>query len=115
MGLEVTIYVDADTGNEVPERIYLYEATVTHNLTEMAKKAGIYQALWRPKEINAVQAGDIVEILKNGLDDLKLRKDYFEQFNFHTGNGVYEDLVPFVEKYYNACIKNPKAFIQSDR
>ena len=30
------------------DREVLYDANITHNLGEMAKKAGIYEALWRP-------------------------------------------------------------------
>jgi hypothetical protein len=77
----------------------LYWANITHNLGKMAGEAGIYKALWRPEEIEAKYAKDIIEIVEKGLADLKARPEYFEQFNSPNGWGMYEHFVPFVEKY----------------
>jgi len=93
----------------------LYQANITHNLGEMADKAGIYKALWRPEEIGAKVANDIVEILEKGLNDLKTRPEYFKQFDSPNGWGMYEHFVPFVEEYLNACKEYPKAIINVSR
>ena len=50
MSLDFYLYVDVDTGGEEPHRTDLCDKNITHNLTEMADKAGIYKCLWRPDE-----------------------------------------------------------------
>lgn len=114
---------------------YLYEANITHNLGEMAEKAGIYEALWRPHRLRSdynieekdykgesvfeesvkIQAKEIIPILETGLKDLKNRPSYFKEFNSPNGWGMYEHFVPFVENYLNACRENPDAIINVSR
>ena len=101
--------------NEYEHNECLYEANITHNLGEMAGKAGIYKALWRPEEIGAKYAKDISEIIESGLKDLKKRPEYFKQFNSPNGWGMYEHFVPFVEKYLEALKEYPEAIIAVDR
>lgn len=109
-------YLSYDKGTTYTEQDeQVYWANITHNLGEMARKAGIYKALWRPEEINAVKAQDITKILEDGLTDLKKRKQYFEQFNSPNGWGMYEHFVPFVEEYLNACKEYPEALIEVSR
>ena len=106
MSLDVYLYKEE-------ERVF--DANITHNLNTMADKAGIYQALWRPEEIECTKAGEIIEILENGLADLKERPDYFKQFNASNGWGMYEHFIPFVEEYLNACKANPESTIEVSR
>lgn len=89
----------------------LYSANITHNLTTMADKAGIYKAMWRPEEIQATQAKDIIPIIEEGLKKLVERPDYFKQFSSSNGWGTYEQFVPFVRKYLNALKEYPMAKI----
>ena len=44
----------------------VYDANITHNLGKMAGEAGIYEALWRPEEIDKTKASEIVELLEKG-------------------------------------------------
>lgn len=115
---------------------YLYDANITHNLTDMAEKANIYKALWRPYQLkkefkklskgdydeeylfektNIIYAKDIISLLKKGLKDLKNKPEYFKNFNSPNGWGTYEHFVPFVEKYLEACKKYPEAIIEVSR
>ena len=101
--------------NEYEEQEMLYDANITHNLGNMADKAGIYQALWRPEEIGAKYAKDIIDIVEKGLADLKARPEYFEQFNSPNGWGMYEHFVPFVSDYLDALKKYQDAEIGVSR
>ena len=101
--------------HEHEEQEMLYNANITHNLGEMASKAGIYKALWRPEEIDAQYAKDIIEVVEKGLADLKARSEYFEQFNSPNGWGMYEHFVPFVSDYLDALKENPDAEIHISR
>lgn len=118
MSLDVSLYsVEKKTVmcyscmHEHEEQEMLYDDNITHNLGEMADKAGIYKALWQPEEIDAKYAKDIIPIIEKGLADLKARPDYFKRFNSSNGWGMYKHFVPFVQKYLNACKENPDAEI----
>jgi len=87
----------------------LYDTNITHNLTEMAKHAGLYEVLWRPELINAKYAKDIIELVEEGLKVLKSEPDFFKQFNSKNGWGLYEHFVTFVSKYLEALKKYPEA------
>jgi hypothetical protein len=88
---------------------------LTHNLGEMAEAASIYHAIWRPEEIGADTAEQIIPLLRVGLDWLKREPEFFKKFNPENGWGHYEDLVDFVEKYLVACEENPDARISAWR
>jgi hypothetical protein len=92
-----------------------YWSNITHNLGKMADEAGIYYALWKPEEIGAKQAKDIIPILEKGLADLRARPEWYEQFNAPNKWGLYCDFVPFVEKYLGACRAHPDATIYISR
>jgi hypothetical protein len=109
MSLNVFLYIDKS------QRFTVYSSSITHNLGKMAKEAGLYQALWRPEEINKTNAVEIVEILEKGLAYLKLNPDYFKTFNNPYGFGMYRHLVRFVSDYLKACKKYPDAVIGLSR
>tara|TARA_R110000796_G_scaffold4805_1_gene18245 strand:+ start:5006 stop:5368 length:363 start_codon:yes stop_codon:yes gene_type:complete len=108
MSLDVMLvrekWVSYDEGKtHTKEEECIYDANITHNLGEMAKKAGIYKALWRPEEIDCKYAKDIIGRLEVGLKNLKENPHYFKRFNSPNGWGMYEHFVPFVEEYLKAC------------
>jgi hypothetical protein len=111
--MSLSVYLKDPTATYETEG--LYYANITHNLGEMADKAGIYKALWRPEEIGKTKASEIVELLEKGLADLKARPEHFEKFNSPNGWGMYEHFVPFVEEYLGACKKYPDAVIEVSR
>lgn len=108
MSLDVSLIIKENTEE-------VFSANITHNLNKMASEAGIYKACWRPEEMGATKAKDIVAILEKGLEDLKSRPEYFEKFNASNGWGLYEHFVPWVEKYLSACIEYPDAEINVSR
>ena len=100
---------------EINKQIEAYTANITHNLGEMAEKAGIYYHLWRPEEIGIATAKELIEPLEEGLNKLKDNPTYYKQFNSPNGWGVYENFVPFVEKYLEACKEYPNSIIEVSR
>ena len=92
----------------------VFELNMTHNLTNMAIAAGIYEHLWNPKSIQIKTAGELIPALKVGLDDLKARPDYFKTFNPENGWGDYEVFVDSVERYIAACEVYPDAKVYTD-
>jgi hypothetical protein len=90
----------------------VFDYNITHNLNTMAREAGIYEALWRPEEIDITTAEQLIEPLRAGLKRLQDNPDHYCQFNPGNGWGSYEGLVKFVEEYLAACIKWPMAEVE---
>lgn len=111
MSLDVYLTTKDIDGNEIG----VYDSNITHNLGEMANKAGVYYALWRPEEKNWTTAKDITPILEKGLTKLKAKPEYFRKFNPDNEWGSYEGLVEFVESYLEACKKYPSAILKVSR
>ena len=93
----------------------VYSDNITSNLTAMAKEAGIYECLWRPDELGITKAGELIEPLREGLKLLKSEPARFEKHNSPNGWGLYENFVPFVERYLAACEETPEAIIYVSR
>lgn len=87
----------------------VFTANITHNLSTMAAKAGIYKPLWRPDEIGITKAAQLIEPLTEGIAKLENNPDHFRQFNPSNGWGSYEVLVSFVYNYLKACKNYPSA------
>ena len=107
MSLDVYLHATDLDGN----KIQVFDANITSNLGKMAIEAGIYKVLWDPEEIGVTRAGDIVECLGNSLTDMKERPEHYKQFDPPNGWGSYEDFVPWIEAYLEACKKYPSAEI----
>lgn len=93
----------------------VYEGNITHNLVQMAIEVGIYEALWRPEELKAKKAKDIISLLSEGLKKLKENPKKFEKYNPINGWGSYDVLIIFVEGAYNACEEYPECKIEVSR
>lgn len=94
--------------------IEVFDANITHNLNEMAREAGIYEALWHPNRIGAVYAKDIISLLAGGYADLIKNPEIYKVFNSPNGWGMYENFVWFVKNVLDACEKYPNAKIKTD-
>ena len=89
----------------------VYERNITHNLTEMADKAGLYTCMWCPEELDIKTAGDMIGFLENGIKELLSNPEYYKTFNPANGWGSYEGFVVAVGEYLQACKDNPDAEI----
>ncbi len=97
------------------DEVEVFSANITHNLWRMAKKCGMYEALWRPDETKMLKAKDIIEDLSDGLALLKANEAFFRKFDAPNGWGLYENFVPWVEKYLKACWEHQDADIGVSR
>jgi hypothetical protein len=97
--------------NEEPGEVW--EGNVTHNLTEMADAAGIYEAIWRPERLGITKAKQLIEPLTVGLAVLEADPPAFRKHNAPNGWGMYEHFVTFVKRYLTACIEHPDASVRA--
>jgi hypothetical protein len=93
----------------------VFSANITHNLGEMAARADIYTALWRPDEQGWTHAKDITGMLERGLRRLLRNPERFKKYNPENGWGNYDVLVEFTQKYLIACKEYPDAVIEVSR
>ncbi len=133
MGLSVTLYIPLDAGQDIdPDEPYweneyheFYSGNTTHNLTKMADKADLYECLWRPYRLLGIEEDDeytakiyaenISSKIKEGLDKLLSEPEYYKQFDSPNGWGLYIHFIKFVQNYYDACIKYPRALVNASR
>lgn len=93
----------------------VFTANITHNLAAMADQVNLYKPLWRPDEIGITKAKQLIEILTEGLFNLRKNRYELEKLNPKNGWGTYEGLVSFVKEYLQACINYPEAEIEISR
>ena len=107
--MSLDVYLKNETGEE------LYSRNITHNLTDMADEAGIYQFLWRPEEIGITHARQILDVLSFGVALLATQKARFEKFNSPHGWGMWEHFLLFCADYLQACRDHPDALVKVSR
>lgn len=92
-----------------------YEANITHNLSPMAREAGIYEAIWEPERLGIERAEQLVPYLTGGIAMLEGNPERFKKFNAENGWGTYDQLLGWLVRYLNACRKYPKAKVWVSR
>ena len=97
------------------ERAVFYSANITHNLGPMAAEAGIYKHIWRPEEIGITEAGQLVQPLTEALVLMYEDPPRFKKHNAKNGWGLYDNFVPWIEKYLAACKRYPEAKVEASR
>ena len=107
MSLDFTLYMDVDTGGSEPYHIELFDANITHNLSHMAREAGLYDTLWNPP-LNT-NADSLIPDMSAGLNILESRPQHFKKWDSPNGWGRYENLVNFTKRCLAACKEHPKA------
>ena len=90
-------------------------ANITHNLNDMADAAGIYMHLWRPEEIGITHACQLIKPLEEGLAKMKAAPDKYRKYDSPNGWGKYENFVPWIERYIEACKQDPDAEVSVSR
>lgn len=106
-----------DCGNEHRKVVSeeLFSSNITHNLNRMAGEAGIYELLWRPEEKGVERARDLIQPLRAGYELLQSDPERFRAFDSPNGWGLYENFVPWLMEYIEACERYPHARVRASR
>lgn len=107
--MSLSVYLSAKRMTDV------YDANITHNCAEMARQAGIYNAIWNPNENGVRTAEELIWPLRKGLAVMKAYPDHFRTFEPENGWGTYDHFVPWIEEYLDACERYPDAEITVSR
>ena len=89
----------------------LYASSITNYVDDVAEEAGLHVYLWYPHDVGFRQAHQIVDEIKDGLNYLTKRPDFFKKFDIPNKWSVEIDFIPFLENYYNALREYPDAHI----
>lgn len=89
-----------------------YTNNITHNLAPMAKRAGLYAALWRPDENGFARASDAVSALEAGIEYMKANENDLLPLNPKNEWGDYAGLLGFAQETLIACKERPDFLIQ---
>lgn len=111
MSLDVSLYYKV----EEDKKAYVFDANITHNLTEMADKIGIYECVWRPEEKGIIYAKELIKPLVDGLVEMRANKEYYGTFDSPNGYGTYDDFLIWIENYLEKCMEYPNAFVEVSR
>lgn len=110
MSLDVWL-MGFDPGGE-DEEVILYHGNYTHNVYPMWVKAGVFEALY---ESQGKDAGDLVEILEQGVAHMEANPKEYEPLNPENGWGCYERALSFLREFTEACRAHPKAGVEISR
>jgi len=91
----------------------VFSANITHNLVSMAIEAGIYALLWHPETLGITKASQLIQPLGYGLALMKDDPDRFIPFSAKNGWGTYQQFIPWIEAYLNACKEYPDSLIET--
>ena len=108
MSLDIGLYVEVDTGGEELRFVDLYWANYTGNVCPMWVKAGVYEALYDSK---GIEASSIIPILEDGIADMESNPRTYIAMNPPNGWGDSVGALRFLRKLLAACRQDPKAFI----
>ena len=98
-------------------KIEVYSANITHNVNEIAKKAGVYMHLWRPDEMEPpiTLASELVAPLESAVKYLGDNFYNLMAMEPKNGWGTVGGLQEFVVLYLNACREFPNAKVRVSR
>lgn len=82
---------------------------ITHNLKDMWKEAGVYEALYLSEGKRAM---DVLPALKEGLELMKENPERFKVFDSPNGWGKYKHALPWLEELVEKFNEHPDAVIE---
>lgn len=71
--------------------------------------------MWRPDEIGITHTSQLIEPLEIGLAKMKENPAVYRKYDAKNGWGAYDDFVPWIEHYIDACKQDPDAVISVSR
>jgi hypothetical protein len=89
-----------------------YWANITHNVAPMWRAAGVYKSLYRSE---GKRAGELVETLEKGIEDMTANPDKYKALNPANGWGNYEGALDFLREFAKACKDNPLGIVGLSR
>ena len=109
MGLNFSAYYENDGHKMYVEDSDIY---ITHNLTDMASEAWVYEVLWRPGEKDKLK--NIKGTVDRAINEMREDPERFKKHNPPNGFGTYESFLNALIAIHSLCTLYPNAYIESD-
>ena len=87
----------------------VFESNMTHNVTDMWRKAGCYDALYMS---DGIEASNVIPFLEKAIERMKLEPDEYKKLNPKNGWGDYETALKFLKEVLEGCYANEHAIIR---
>jgi hypothetical protein len=92
-----------------------FQAVITHNVIGIASEANLYVPVWHPETLSIYEAWQLVEPLRQGIGQLRRSPELFKKMDNPNGWGTYDQFLPWLEKYLQACMEYPEASVEVSR
>lgn len=90
----------------------IFSRNITHNVTPMWEKAGVYEALY---ESDGKRAAEFVEALQKGVAHFRANYSEYQKLDSPNGWGLAKNALPWLEEVARAFEENPDAIIGVSR
>lgn len=90
----------------------VFDVNITHNISPMWDKAGVYEALY---ESDGKRPGDYIEALRSGVADMEAKPAEYRLLDSPNGWGKYEHALPFLKECLAAYEQYPDGRIVVSR
>lgn len=103
MSLDVSLMVEKPTE--------VFDANITHNLAEMARRLGV-GVLW---EVDRIEVSKVRPLAHAAIDKILARPTTFRALDAENGWGRTEHMVHFLHRLVRACDQYPDGFLEMRR
>lgn len=86
----------------------VYSGNMTHNVADMWREAGCYDALYNSE---GMCAETIKPFLQKALKAMVINKKGYETLNPENGWGDYQSAIEYLKEVLEACENNPEGII----
>jgi hypothetical protein len=106
--MSLDIYLYNNYCNHCGRGDAVLDSNMTHNVTPMWKKAGVYDALYMS---HGHKAQEYIMALENGVADFESNYEEYKKLDSPNGWGLAKHALPFLKEVLEAFRKNPDAVI----
>lgn len=109
MSLDIALVAYLDLGGKEKRRVPLHSQNCTHNVTDMWRKAGVYDALYNSDGTIAKQW---LPTLWDGAQDMATKRDEYVKLNPMNQWGDFDGALRFLRQWIRVCEEMPLAIIE---
>jgi hypothetical protein len=106
MGLHVKLFQDDQD---------FFSRSTTHNNSDMARLAWVYDVLWRGDEFNIKTGSDLITPLSTGLQNLSTDPEKYRELDDPNGWGTHKNFSQFLRELWTECVLHPDATVKFER
>lgn len=111
MGLDIVI--SSKTCEKCGAYNEMFNTSITHNLSSMARACGAYDALWGIMNKGEIPAGLVLQSIRTAWLELRNNPDEYEELNPKNGWGSINGFCEVLKDIVEAIEENPGSVIET--